>query len=168
MRPTKWTEIAIRQSFDAFIQEHGRLPTKEEMYKKYAGKFPRPNSVKITMGVTIGKYLELNYNEYLHRCESRIYSKRTKEYWVENFKKQYMQFGEPIKEDYDKLRASGTPNSKTLKKIVGVLTWNELLEYCGFHKNKKADLKGDVMFEPTLENLQKLSKKLQEIVKSFQ
>ena len=138
------------------------------MYKKYAGMFPRPNSVKITMGMTIGTYLELNYNEYLHRCQSRLYCKRTKEYWVENFKKQYIQFGKPTKEQYDKLRASGTPNSKTLTRIVGVSTWNKLLEHCGFQKDKKTELTGGIVFESTLENLQKLSKKLQEILESFQ
>ena len=167
MRPTKWTKTAIRQAFDDFIKEHDRLPTKQEMYEKYKGMFPRPNSVKITMGMNIGEYFKLNYSQYLNRCQSRIYSRRTKEYWIENFKKQYTQFGEPVKEEFDKLRASGTPNSKTLTKIVGVSTWNELLEYCGFQKDKKIELQGEIVFEPTLENYQKLSKKLQEIVENF-
>ena len=167
MRPTKWTETAIKQAFDTFIKEHDRLPTREEMYKKYVGMFPRPKSVKITMGVTIGEYLELHYNKYLHRCQSRIYCKRTKEYWVENFKKQYTQFNKPQKDEYDKLRSSGTPNSKTLTRIVGVSTWSEFLEYCGFQKDDKVEIKGGIVFEPTLENLQKLSKKLQEILESF-
>lgn len=167
MRPTKWTEAAIKQAFDDFIEEHDRLPTREEMYEKHAGMFPRPNSIKLTMGITIGEYLELNYSEYLHRCQSRLYCKRTKESWVEDFKKQYIQYGAPIEDEYNRLRSPGTPNSQTLVKIVGVPTWNKLLKYCGLQKNKRTELTGEVVFEPTLENLQKLSKKLQEVVKSF-
>lgn len=167
MRPTKWTETAIRQAFDGFISEHDRLPTRQEMYEEYAGKFPRPNSVKITLGVSIGEYLKMNYGEYLHRCQSRIYSRMTKEYWLESFKKQYIQFGKPIKDEYDKLRKAGTPNSKTLTKIIGVSTWDELLKYCGFQKDEKVKLTGEVVFDPTLENYQKLNSKLQEILKNF-
>lgn len=167
MRRAKWTESAIKQAFDSFIKEHDRLPTRDEMYKKYRGMFPRPNSIKIATGINIKEYLELNYNEYLHRCQSRLYSKRTKKYWIENFKEQYIQLGKPIKDNYDKLRASNTPNAKTLTRIAGVSTWNKLLEYCGFQKDKKVELKGGVVFDPTLENLQKLSKKLQEVLENF-
>ena len=163
MRPTKWTETAIKQAFDGFIEKHDRLPTREEMYKS-AGQFPRPKSVEITLGITLGTYLELNYGEYLHRCKSRIYNKMTREYWIENFKQQYIKFGKPIKDEYNRLRDAKTPNSTTLTRIVGVVTWNDLLEYCGLQKDTTSHLTGEIVFEETLENYQKLSLKLQEVL----
>lgn len=167
MRPTKWTETAIKQAFDDFINEYDRLPTKQEMYEKYNGRFPRPLSVKITLGITLGEYLETNYTAFLHRCQSRIYGKMTKEYWVENFKSQYTNLGMPPKEEYDKHRDRNTPNSKTLTRIVGVPTWSELLICCGFYEDKNIELNGEIVFEETLENYQKLRKRLQQILESF-
>lgn len=164
MRTRKWTETAIKLVFDDFIKEHDRLPTKYEMYEKYSGKFPRPLSIKLTTGITIGEYFRLYYPTYLNRCQSRVYGKQTKEYWIENFSQQYAQLGEPPKDEYDKLRASGTPNSKTLTRIVGVSTWSELLNYCGFQKDKKRELEVELIFEETLENYQKLDKTLKDFL----
>ena len=167
MKPTKWTETAIKQAFDNFVNKYDRLPTKHEMYEKYKCEFPRPLSVKKSLGITIGEYLEKNYSTYLHKCQSRIYGRMSKEYWVEDFKKQYIQLNKPDREAYNKLRTPGTPSAITLTRIVGVPTWTDLLEYCGFPINKKVELKGEIIFEPTLENYQKLNEKLQEIIKSF-
>ena len=164
MRPVKWTESAIKQAFDDFIKEYGRLPTKQEMYGKYNGRFPRPLSVKICLGITLGEYLETNYTTFQHRCQSRIYNKMTKEYWLDNFKTQYTKFGMPPKEKYDQLRDEHTPNSKTLTRIAGVATWSELLEQCGFIENKKTELTGVIVFDESLESYQKLRKKLQDIL----
>lgn len=163
----RWTETAIKQAFDSFIKKHDRLPTRKEMYVKYAKAFPRPNSIKTTMGMTIGEYFKLNYNEYLRRCDSNLYGRRTKEYWIDDFKKQFVQLGEPTELQYNKLRAEKTPNSITLTKIAGVSTWRELLKFCELQRDRRVKLEGSVVFEPTLENYQKLSSKLQEIVKNF-
>lgn len=164
MRPTKWTENAIKQAFDDFVKEYDRLPTKQEMYGEYNGKFPRPLSVKITLGITLGEYLNANYSEYQHRCKSRVYGRMTEEYWLENFKMQYVKLGKPSNEEYDKHRDKGTPNSKTLTRIAGVNTWSEFLEKCGFGK-KKTELTGGLAFDGTLESYRKLREKLQEIIK---
>lgn len=164
MRPVKWTESAIKQAFDDFIKEYDRLPTSQEMYGKYNGRFPRPLSVKICLGVTLGEYLETNYTTFRHRCQSRIYNKMTKEYWIDNFRMQYTKFGMPPKLEYDKLRDKDTPNSKTLTRIVGVSNWNQLLKICGFNSDNKPKLVGEMIFEETLENYQKLRKKLQSLL----
>lgn len=167
MRRAKWTEAAIQQAFDDFIKKHDRLPTRTEMYEKYTGMFPRPQSVKIAMGMSIGKYLELNYSKYIRKCQPSRYHKGTKEHWVEDFKKQYIQRNKPSEKEYNRFRSSGTPNSTTLTRMVGVSNWSELLKYCGFQK-EKVELRGEIVFDPTLENLQKLSEKLHEIMKSFE
>lgn len=168
MRPRKWTETAIQQAFDNFIKTHNRLPTKQEMYKKYNGKFPRPLSVKLALGKTIGEYLEINYTSYLQRCQSRVYGRMPKEYWIDDFKKQYAKLNHPIESEYNALREPKTPNTQTLAKIIGVSTWGEVLNYCGFEKDTKVELRAELDFEETLDNYQKLNSKLQEILKNFE
>lgn len=168
MRPRKWTETAIQQAFDDFIKTHNRLPTKQEMYEKYNGKFPRPLSVKLALGKTIGEYLETNYTSYLQRCQSRVYGRMPKEYWIQDFKKQYTKLNHPIESEYNALREPRTPNTQTLAKIIGVSTWGEVLNYCGFEKDTKVELRAELDFEETLDNYQKLNSKLQEIIKNFE
>ncbi len=167
MRPRKWTETAIKQAFDDFIRQYDRLPTKQEMYEKYNGKFPRPISVKLTLGITLDKYLQLNYTTHYKRKQARIYGVMPDEYWIEDFKRQYIEYNYPVECIYNKLRKPQTPNTETLAKIIGVTTWCEVLAYCGFEEEKTV-LHGELIFEETLENYQKLNTKLQKILKDLE
>ena len=167
MRPKKWTETAIQQAFDGFIRQHNRLPTNREMYEKYNGKFPRSLSVKLTLGVTLEKYLQENYTIYYKRKQARIYGVKPDKYWIEDFKSQYIKFDKPSEKSYNKLRNPNTPNAETIAKIIGVTKWKEVLEYCGFVKENNK-LRGELIFEETLENYQKLNSKLQNLIKNFE
>lgn len=167
MRPRKWTKPAIQQAFDGFIKQHNRLPTNYEMYEKYNGKFPRPLSVKLTLGATLEEYLRENYTTYYKRKQARIYGAKSDEYWIEDFKIQYIKFDKPSEKAYNKFREPNTPNTKTIAKIIGVTKWNEVLEYCGLVKEKKK-MCGELIFEETLENYQKLNNKLQDLIKKFE
>lgn len=159
MRPTKWTEMAIKQAFDGFIEKNGRLPTEAEMYAKYNGDFPRLLSVKLTTGLTMGEYFEKNYTEF--RSKSG-YEKMPKEYWIEDFKKQYIEYNYPTEAQYNKMRNADSPNTQTLAKIVGVSTWREVLSFCGFGEDKK--ITGVLVFEKTVENYQIIDKKLRDFM----
>ena len=165
MRPRKWTETAIQKAFDDFVEQHNRLPTKQEMYEKYNGKFPRPLSVKLTLGITLDKYLQSNYTTYYKRKQARVYGTMPDKYWIENFKQQYIEYGCPTDMTYNKMSKPQTPNTQTIAKIIGVTTWYEALNYCGFIK--KVELKGELIFEETLENYQALNNKLQNLIKNF-
>lgn len=90
-----------------------------------------------------------------------------KEYWVQNFKSQYIKLNYPIESKYNALRDPKTPNTQTIAKMIGVTTWAEVLNYCGFKKDKRGKLKVELDFEDTLENYQKLNNKLREVLKSF-
>ena len=164
----KWTKNTINQAFDEFVKKYDRLPTREEMYKKYRGKFPRPLSVKIAFDMTLSEYFNTHYSIYLNRCQARIYDKRTKEYWVEDFKKQYIEYDYPVEAVYNKLRNPKTPNTRTMAKIIGVTTWTEVLDYCGLQKDNRIELTGELIFEETLENYEALNAKLQNLIKKYQ
>lgn len=166
MRPKKWTETAIRQAFDNFVEKHHRLPTKQEMYEKYNGQFPRPLSAKLTLGITLDKYLQINYTTYYKRKQARVYGVMPDNYWIEDFKKQYIEYGYPTEETYNRIRSPQTPNTQTIAKIIGVVTWCDVLKYCGFAKIKK-ELNGELVFEETLENYQILNEKLQNLIKNL-
>ena len=168
MRPRKWTETAIQQAFDNFIKYHDRLPTKQEMYEKYNGKFPRPLSVKLTLGITLEEYLQENYTIYYKRKQSRIYGVKPDEYWIENFKNQYIKLKHPTEVEYNRLRDKKTPNTQTIAKIIGVVTWGEVLEYCNFSKKENIKLNSELLFEETLENYQALNNKLQNLIKNLE
>lgn len=167
MRPRKWTESAIQQAFDNFTKRHNRLPTKQEMYEKYKGEFPRPLSVKLTLGITLDKYLLTNYAIYYKRKRARIYGVQEGDYWIEDFKNQYIKFGCPTEKLYNKLRNPHTPNTETLAKIIGVKTWNGVLEHCGLIKKEKTELDSELVFVESLENYEMLNNKLQNFVKNF-
>ncbi len=167
MRPKKWTEPAIRQAFDGFVEKHNRLPTKQEMYEKYNGQFPRPLSVKLTLGITTDEYLKKNYTTYYKRKQARVYGVMPDNYWIEDFKKQYIKYSRPTECIYNKLRDNQTPNTQTLAKLIGVTTWYEVLNHCGLIE-EKVKLRGELVFEETLENYQKLNVKLQNILKNLE
>lgn len=166
MRPRKWTETAIRQAFDSFVKKHHRLPTKQEMYEKYNGQFPRPLSVKLTLGITTDEYLKKNYTTYYKRKQARIYGVMPDNYWIEDFKKQYIEYGYPTEKEYNQGRNPQTPNTQTIAKMIGVVTWCDVLKYCGFLKVKK-ELSGELIFEETLENYQILNEKLQNLIETL-
>ena len=168
MRPRKWTESAIRQAFDDFVKTHNRLPTKQEMYVEHNGKFPRPLSVKLTLGITLDEYLRINYTTYYDRKQARVYGIMPDEYWIEDFKKQYIEYGYPNESIYNKLRKTKTPNTQTLAKIIGVTTWGEVLDYCGFSNKSNIELYGELIFEETLENYKALNVKLQNLIKNLE
>lgn len=163
----KWTETAIRRAFDDFIKQYDRLPTKQEMYEKYNGKFPRPLSVKLTLGITLDKYLQINYTTYYKRKQVGVYGMMPNEYWIEDFKMQYIKYGKPTEYIYNKLRDPKTPHTQTLAKLIGVTTWHEVLNHCGLIE-EKVKLRGELVFEETLENYQKLNVKLQNILKNLE
>lgn len=167
MRPRKWTEPAIRQAFDDFIKQHDRLPTKQEMYEKYNRQFPRPLSAKLTLGITLDEYLQKNYTTYYKRKQLGVYGLMPEEYWIEDFKSQYIKYNYPIETTYNKLRNKETPCTQTIAKIIGVTTWNDVLKYCGFYKEEKVELTGGIEFEETLENYEKLNDILQNFIQTI-
>ena len=162
MRPRKWTDITIKQAFDEFIKENGRLPTKREMYDKHKGKFPRPLSAKLTLGVTLAQYIKENYSFYQKTNSTKMYGNKPDEYWIQDFKKQYIENGCPTEKMYNKLRKPQTPNSQTLAKIIGVETWGEVLDYCKVRKD--IEIKGELVFDETFDNLAALSEKLRKFI----
>lgn len=164
MRPQKWTEDAIKQVFDGFINKYGRLPTMQEMYVKYRGQFPRPLSVKISLGITLGKFFDTYYATFNHRCCSRVYGKISKEYWIDNFKTQFVRLGMPSREQYDKNRDNDTPGSQTLLKIAEIPTWRMLLDVCGFSKDKSSEISCEIVFDETEESLRLLLDKLRKFL----
>ena len=166
MRPRRWTETAIKQAFDNFVIEHNRLPTREEMYQKHNGKFPQSSSVKLSLGITLNQYLKTNYTTYFNKKQTRVYGAMSEEYWIEDFKKQYIKYNKPTEREYNKMRCPHTPNTQTLKKFVGVTTWLDLLKHCGFIE-EKIKLRGVLVFEESPENYEILNNRIQKFLRNL-
>lgn len=127
---THWSEKAIFDAFDQYILDYGHLPSKAELSNNK--NIPTHSTVKNRFNMTLEKFFEKYYGNYIKKCNSRVYGRFDKDYWINNFKEQYVKQDCPSMSEYDKNRNKGTPMSRHLIKICGFKNWNELLFYCGF------------------------------------
>ena len=68
----------------------------------------------------------------MKKCPSSVYHYHDTEYWIKNFKEQYIKNNHPTQLQYDKLRDKHTPCTRHIIKLSGYKNWNELLYNCGF------------------------------------
>ena len=133
-RKTKWNNEKIFVAFDNFIEQNGRLPKPEEI--KMDKSLPSAQTVRKFFGLTIAEFYKKYYADHVHLCDSRKYHYNSTDYWIENFKEQYIRNNYPPQYKYDMLRDSKTPSSHNLIKISGQKTWINFLHFCGFDIEK--------------------------------
>lgn len=135
---THWSDKTIFDAFDQYILEHNCLPSRTEI--KLNSKIPTHPTIKNRFGLTLEEFYQKYYCDYINKNPSRIYHYQSVDYWLDNFKKQYIKNNYPPQKQYDALREDNTPSSRHIIKIAGYKNWNELLYYCGFkmhgHNNK--------------------------------
>lgn len=172
MRQVRWTKKEIHKAFDDFIKENNRLPTRREILYGENYCFPQPCTIKRNTGVTMNEFFRIYYTSYFERCQSKKYGRMSQKYWIEDFKTQFAKYEYPTEVMYNKLRAKNSPGTQTLRRIIGVSTWNEMLCCCGFpiyHERLREPktMKCQVDFEETTENYRKLLSKLQSFMKDY-
>ena len=124
-----WTTDSILDAINQFLYENGRLPASVDFLK--VDYLPTRCTIKNKLGLTMEEFYNIYYSNYYYNNNS-IYNYRDIEYWTNMFKEQYIKHGEPSLNNFDKVRDENTPCVQTYCKIIGVSTWNELLEHCGF------------------------------------
>jgi hypothetical protein len=133
----RWSEKAIFDAFDQYILEHGYIPSHTELNRN--PNVPTHSSIKNRFGITTEAFLQKYYSEYFHKCKSRIYNRRSVEYWKEYFTLQYKKLGYPTLREYDKNREDKSPSGNHLVKICGYKTWNDLVYGCGYDVLKRTN-----------------------------
>lgn len=124
-----WTEKSLKDSIEQFLLENNRLPNSEDYLTNK--NLPSRCTIKSKTGLSMEEYYNKYYSNFYYNNNS-IYNHKEIEHWVELFKEQYIKHDKPGLNTFDKLRDEGTPCVQTYCKIIGISTWNELLEYCGF------------------------------------
>ena len=170
-----WTEDSILDATNQFLNEHGRLPASVDFLK--VDYLPNRCTIKNKLGLTMEEFYKKYYSRFYYNNNS-IYNYKDIEHWINLFKEQYTKHGNPGLNNFDKLRDEGTPCVATYCKIIGIGTWNELLEYCGFSvigqngysrarpKRTKTNYNIVYDFNPdvSVEKLQEINDKIKKIV----
>ena len=125
-----WSDKAIFDAFDQYILDNNCLPSRNEIINN--PKLPTHPTVKNRFGITLQEFYKKYYNQYIKKCPSRVYHYHTTDYWIDNFKEQYVKNNCPTQKKYDLLREKDTPCSRHIIKLNGSKNWNELLYDCGF------------------------------------
>lgn len=133
-RKSKWTEEQIFKVINEFIVTHNKLPSTKEL-SKYPN-LPTHSSIKNRFDMNVIEFYKTYYNDKLYLCKSNVYHYRSKDYWFEDFKKQYGKMNSPTMEQYDKNRKSSTPCAAHLLKILEIKSWKELIDIINNNNNK--------------------------------
>lgn len=96
LKPPKWTESAIEEAFDNFVQTHGRIPTTEDM--KTCRDLPPHPSIELRFGMTAAQWLD---QRYPHRKTTK--EDRQKAY-TEEFIAEYTRLKPYSPKDYESRR----------------------------------------------------------------
>ena len=180
-RNSKWTEEKIFAAIDLFIVDNMRLPYVKELDKK--NNLPTHSSISNRFGLTVTKFYETYYKDYIYQCESTKYHYRSLDYWIDNFKTQYINLNCPTMKEYDKFHSRDTPSSRHLIYMCKLNNWNELLDLCGFKikgqniystkktKRKNNNKKYRVTFnhskDVTVDAIQQNNKQLNDIINNI-
>lgn len=159
-RKPKWTETTILQAFQNYYDENGILPVVKEIDRNPS--LPFRKSIKIIMNMNVSEL----YDTYFADYQQNIYSGKSKEFWTENFIKQYSLLEYPSEDIYNKFRPKGCPNTQAIRKWNGNLTWIELLKKFDLLEKRENKIPLKVHFVFTNEkSFDKLKSELEEILK---
>ena len=123
-----WTDEAIREAVERFIEEHGRSPKVKEL--DTVEYLPPHPVVARQYGMTAGKWLEENYPGPKDSLVGR-YKGLTPADLREMFISEYKRIQPISEDDFDKRRREGVPCWHYTAKRLGVSRWNELKMLCG-------------------------------------
>ena len=123
-----WTDEAIREAIERFMEEHGRPPKVKEL--DTVEYLPPHSVVARQYGMTAGKWLEENYPGLKGSLSGR-YKGLTPTDLKEMFIAEYQRIQPISEEDFDQRRQKNVPCWHYTAKQLGVSKWNELKMLCG-------------------------------------
>lgn len=120
-----WNQKNILDRIDQFIVDNNRLPKCSDLATP-----TMPNRKIIQLHFNM-KFEEFCYKYYRDKMISRSYIQYDKQYWIDNFKRQYNTLKPRSSNMYNECREKNTPSTRYMKKICEVKTWLELLQKLG-------------------------------------
>ncbi len=132
-----WEEKTIFDTLDQFVLDNGRNPTTTDLKAK---NMPPHPVIKHRFDMTAKEFLDKYYpKEKL--CDSKIYYNKTKEEWLEVFKKEYERIKPTSSEEYNEKRKKELPSWGTVARLNGIKKYSELLKYLNLKVYRKSNLK---------------------------
>lgn len=131
---SNWSQSAIFDSIDQWIQENKKIPTARDM--AYKG-LPSVSVIKRRFGLTSKEFLDNYYPIRKPKCQSIKYGYKTKEEWQSIFKREYEKIMPHTAKEFDRKRKKDIPAWGTIARILGVTKWRDLLKYCNLEVIKK-------------------------------
>ena len=125
----KWTEEAIYDACDQFVEEHGRIPRISEFDR--AG-LPSHAVVQNRLGISVRELRKKHF-------PPNMLDGHNKEEVIETFRKEFIRCGARTQKEYDEKREKGQPCAQTLLKKLHLKNWSQLLNKAGLlRKNRKS------------------------------
>lgn len=119
-----WTKDTIFDTLNQWVIDNGRNPTTTNLKKK--GLPPHP-VIKFRFNMTAMEFLNMYYPQPIKLCNSKVYYMKTKEYWCNDFIKQYQIIKPTSAEEYNCKRNKNTPSWQCVANICEVKKWYDFL-----------------------------------------
>lgn len=118
----KWTEKAIFDACNQFIEENNRVPNARDFDSTGLPSHP---VIKNRFGLTIKEFREKYYLDGIVYYKSPYWRKTNKE-WIEIFIEEYNRVKPTSAIQYNNLKDKDNPTWSTICKMAGVNSWVEL------------------------------------------
>lgn len=134
---TRWDVDTILDVVENWIIENnGKVPTPKD-FKKH-GLPPSP-TIKRVFGLNTKDFLEKYFLDKYYPNRVRglrdTYLYKTKDEYIKDFIECYYNNKPTSAKSYNLLRSKNLPRWEQLAEMIGISTWNELLDFCKIDKN---------------------------------
>lgn len=121
----KWTKDRVFDSVKKYIEENEFISARvfDEV-----NMLPCHTVINTLFNMTAKEFLVRYFPENIFKTK---YHAKPKEYWMEEFKKEYMRINAYGMEDYNERRNRDLPCARTLCSLLGCSTYNEVLDLVG-------------------------------------
>lgn len=123
-----WTEAAIFDACDQWVQEHGEL----HLSAFVSADMPSHPTIKNRFGMTAKEFRDTYYPISDVTTRSRYY-KHSKAEWDDRFIAEFHRIRVRSQEDYNRRRNVELPTWVTMASMHGLTRWSDLLNELGLH-----------------------------------
>lgn len=130
LKPPRWTEDAIIDAMETFIQQYGRVPTTDDL--KHNRNLPTHASIKLRFDMTAAEWLNMQYPN-----RKSTYSER-KQLYTEQFIQEYQSINPSGPKDFENRRNKQQCRGwQQVAKYNGCTSWRQLLAALNLQINQQ-------------------------------
>ncbi|MDL2248422.1 hypothetical protein LJB89_01860 [Tyzzerella sp. OttesenSCG-928-J15] len=124
---TAWTKETIFDTLTQFTIENNRNPTVTDLKRKLKEtKLPPHPVIKHRFGMTAKEFLQTYYPQ---KCNSKLFSDKTKDEWCDFFVSEYYRIKPTCDEEYNEKRETGSPSWQFVAGLFDIKQWSVFKEF---------------------------------------